>query len=82
MSVSTARVARDESVIARLSEDFDYYDRDCDGLMEYAEFILFMDAIDAGLSEDECRSGFRAIDADLDGVIEFDEFLEWWGLPG
>ena len=38
-------------------------------------------ALDAGMSEAECRIGFREIDTDLDGAIEFDEFMAWWCTP-
>jgi Ca2+-binding EF-hand superfamily protein len=30
------------------------------------------------MSNEECRIGFAEIDTDRDGVIEFDEFIEWW----
>lgn len=29
----------------------------------------------------ECSIGFTEIDTDRDGVIELEEFLEWWGAP-
>lgn len=67
--------------IARLREDFDHYDRNKDGLMEYGEFVRFLSAIEAGMSEAECHLGFHEVDTDKDGVIEFEEFLEWWGTP-
>jgi Ca2+-binding EF-hand superfamily protein len=67
--------------IARLREDFNYYDRNRDGLMEYQEFVRFLNALDAGMSEGELLTGFTEVDTDHDGVIEFDEFLEWWGEP-
>jgi Ca2+-binding EF-hand superfamily protein len=72
---------RDATEIARLREDFEYYDRNKDGLMEYDEFVRFLGAADARMTEGECRIGFGEIDTDRDGVVEFDEFLEWWGAP-
>jgi calmodulin len=72
---------RDAAEIARLREDFDYFDRNDDGLMEFEEFVRFLNALEAGMSESECQLGFREIDTDHDGVIEFEEFLDWWGSP-
>jgi Ca2+-binding EF-hand superfamily protein len=72
---------REVGEIARLREDFEYYDRNKDGLMEFDEFTRFLNAIDADMSERELVTGFTEVDTDHDGVIEFEEFLEWWGAP-
>jgi calmodulin len=72
---------REAGEIARLREDFEYYDRNKDGLMEFDEFTRFLNAIDADMSERELVTGFTEVDTDHDGVIEFEEFLEWWGAP-
>jgi len=72
---------RDEAEIARLREDFDYFDRNKDGVMEFEEFVRFLTALDAGMSESECRIGFAEIDTDHDAAIEFEEFREWWAAP-
>ncbi len=71
----------DAAEFARLHEDFDYYDRNDDGLMEYEEFVHFLKALNAGMSESDSRIGFAEIDTDQDGVIEFGEFADWWGKP-
>jgi Ca2+-binding EF-hand superfamily protein len=65
----------------RLREDYEYYDRNKDGLMEYGEFVNFLNALNAGMSEQECRIGFTEVDTDKDGVIDLEEFLDWWGSP-
>jgi Ca2+-binding EF-hand superfamily protein len=49
--------------------------------MEYEEFVRFLRAIDGTMSESECLIGFQEVDTDHDGVIEFGEFLQWWGAP-
>ena len=54
--------------IARLREDFEYFDRNNDGLMEFEEFVRFLDAIGANMSRADCEQGFNEIDADHDGV--------------
>ena len=64
--------------LAELHEDFDEFDKDGDGLMEFDEFVNFLDGLEAEMSHDDCRTGFAEIDTDRDGVIEFDEFVEWW----
>ena len=69
---------RDATEIERLREDFEYFDRNDDGLMEFPEFVRFLQALEAGMTESECRIGFGEIDTDHDGAIEFEEFLDWW----
>ncbi len=63
---------------AGLREDFAHFDRNCDGRMEFDEFVQFLEAQDAGLSRQELRIGFTEIDTDRNGSIGFDEFLAWW----
>lgn len=82
MSKRPGRPAAPESEhAAELREAFEQFDLDHDGLMEFDEFVRFLDGLDAGMSAADCRIGFHEIDTDRDGVIEFEEFLEWWGQP-
>jgi calmodulin len=81
MGPNTTPQLREAGDAARLREDFEYYDRNQDGLMQYEEFVRFLNAIDGEVSESECRIGFGEVDSDHDGVIELEEFLEWWGGP-
>ena len=69
---------RDANEVATLREDFDYFDRNDDGRMDLEEFTRFLTAVGADMSELECGLGFREVDTDRDGVIEFEEFLDWW----
>jgi calmodulin len=64
--------------LAELHEDFDDFDRDGDGLLQFNEFVCFLDGLEADMTEKECHIGFAEIDSDHDGVIEFGEFVEWW----
>jgi Ca2+-binding EF-hand superfamily protein len=66
---------------AELREDFEYLDDDQDGLMQFDEFVKFMDGLGAEMTSEECRIGFREIDSNRDGRIEFGEFLSWWTTP-
>lgn len=63
---------------AELLEDFEYFDENQDGRMQFDEFVHFLKGIDAQMSAHDCRVGFTAIDANRDGLIEFEEFMEWW----
>jgi calmodulin/calcium-binding protein CML/plastin-2 len=66
---------------AELREDFEYFDDDGDGLLQFSEFVSFLDGLGADMSTNECRVGFAEIDSDQDGMIEYDEFLNWWTSP-
>jgi Ca2+-binding EF-hand superfamily protein len=63
---------------AELQEDFEFFDADQDGLLEFAEFTEFMDGLGADMTSEECRVGFQEIDSNRDGRIQFGEFFDWW----
>jgi calmodulin len=75
---SVSKPRRDGENVARLREDYDYFDSNRDGRLEYGEFARFLAVLRSGVSEQEQRLGFHEIDVDRDGTIDFDEFLEWW----
>lgn len=64
--------------LAELREDFSYNDANNDGRLSYDEFAELLQDLDAGMTENEARLGFREIDTDRDGAIEFEEFVAWW----
>ncbi len=68
----------DEKPLAELRENFQHFDRDRNGRIDFAEFVRLMDALQAELSEEEARIGFETIDRDGSGRIDFDEFHSWW----
>jgi calmodulin/calcium-binding protein CML/plastin-2 len=67
-----------EEALDELRETFDYNDRDGDGLIELDEFAAMLEELEADVSEAETRVGFRDIDTNDDGRIDFGEFVAWW----
>lgn len=67
-----------EEQLDELRETFDYNDRDGDGLIELDEFVAMLEELEADTSEAETRVGFRDIDTNDDGKIDFAEFVAWW----
>jgi hypothetical protein len=37
-----------------------------------------LDALGAGFSEEEALIGFDTVDTNVNGKIEFREFMKWW----
>lgn len=62
-----------------LIQQFAVADRDKDGRIDFEEFKLLLDGLDAAMSIDEMQIGFREVDTDLDGWIDCGEFVDWWG---
>lgn len=61
-----------------LRELFDACDTNGNGTLQLSEFVRFIGNVEAGMNEQECRIGFREIDSDRDGRIDFGEFISWW----
>jgi Ca2+-binding EF-hand superfamily protein len=43
--------------------------------------LAFISELDADMSVEEAASASETIDTDRNGVINFDEFVEWWTTP-
>jgi Ca2+-binding EF-hand superfamily protein len=67
-----------EEELDEVREAFDYNDRDEDGLIDLEEFADMLDDLEAEMSDAEMRAGFRDIDTNHDGKIDFGEFAAWW----
>lgn len=61
-----------------LIQEFAVADRDHDGRIDFEEFRLLLDGLEAAMSIDEMQIGFREVDADHDGWIDCREFVDWW----
>jgi calmodulin len=67
-----------EEELDELREAFDYNDRDNDGRMQLDEFAAMLDELEADMSGKEIEIGFKDIDTNDDGLIDFAEFVDWW----
>lgn len=61
-----------------LRETFDYNDRDSDGRIQVGEFSEMLDELEADMSPKDIEIGFKDIDTNDDGLIDFGEFVAWW----
>lgn len=64
--------------LAEMRQTFDNVDSNGDGWIVGDEFVSLLQALDSDLSKDECLLAFEATDADGDGSVSFEEFMEWW----
>jgi calmodulin len=73
-----AKSKPNEEELDELREAFDYNDRDGDGRIQLDEFSDMLDELEADMSEKEIEIGFKDIDTNDDGRIDFQEFVAWW----
>ena len=64
---------------AELRENFDHFDSNGDGCIELHEFETLMPALGFEGETEALHLGFREIDTDNSGLVEFDEFARWFG---
>jgi Ca2+-binding EF-hand superfamily protein len=67
-----------EEELDELREAFDYNDRDHDGMIQLDEFADMLDELEAEMSPKDIEIGFKDIDTNDDGLIDFSEFVAWW----
>ena len=68
-----------EEQLDELREAFDYNDRDGDGRIQLDEFSAMLDELEAEMTDSDIEIGFKDIDTNDDGLIDFQEFVAWWG---
>jgi calmodulin len=61
-----------------LQELFAQTDSDGDQTIDVLEFRAMMRELDPEMSAQDAEIGFREIDIDNDGEIDFEEFRAWW----
>ena len=69
-------MAHDE--LEEIQEIFSHFDRDGNGTIDAEEFGALMEALGAEMSDEELEIGLTIIDANGNGQVEFDEFIDWW----
>jgi calmodulin len=73
-----AKTKPTEEELDELREAFDYNDRDTDGKIQLDEFSSMLDELEAEMSKSDIEIGFKDIDTNDDGLIDFEEFVAWW----
>ena len=73
-----AKTKPTEEELDELREAFDYNDRDTDGKIQLDEFSSMLDELEAEMSKSDIEIGFKDIDINDDGLIDFEEFVAWW----
>jgi Ca2+-binding EF-hand superfamily protein len=73
-----AKTRPNEEELDELREAFDYNDRDNDGRIQLDEFAAMLDELEAEMTSKEVEIGFKDIDTNDDGLVDFAEFVDWW----
>jgi calmodulin/calcium-binding protein CML/plastin-2 len=73
-----AKQKPNEEELDELREAFDYNDRDGDGRIQLDEFAAMLDELESDMSAKDVEIGFQDIDTNDDGLIDFEEFVDWW----
>ena len=61
-----------------LRREFALADLNHDDRINFVEFRQLLEGLQAGMSERDMQIGFREVDTDRDGLIDREEFIEWW----
>ena len=64
--------------IEEIKEIFEHFDRDANGIIDVNEFRQILTTLDPDIGADEIDMGLTIVDANGNGMIEFDEFINWW----
>jgi len=67
-----------ERTPAQIRHDFETFDKDKDGNIDYEEFVELLTTLSPRTDRDFFEAGFSLIDDNGDGVINFEEFVSWW----
>ena len=64
--------------VEAIQKDFSFFDRDGNGQIALQEFIELLTVISPKTKVSHVEEGFKLIDENHDGYIDFEEFLAWW----
>ncbi len=64
--------------VEEIRQHFNFFDRDGNGFIEVKEFIALLKEISPKTTTSQAITGFELVDENNDGLIEFEEFMEWW----
>lgn len=67
-----------EKQLNEARKEFDFFDRDNNGQIDLIEFIELLAVLSPKSKAKAAEEGFKIIDSNDDGFIDFSEFLEWW----
>ncbi|MEO3678192.1 EF-hand domain-containing protein [Rheinheimera fenheensis] len=67
-----------EQQIAEIKAEFDFFDRDGNGRIELPEFIELLTVLAPKTKASHVEEGFKLVDTNNNGYIDFAEFLDWW----
>jgi Ca2+-binding EF-hand superfamily protein len=73
-----AASSRHPAGIEELRREFALADLDHDNRINFVEFKQLLEGLQAGMSEQDMQIGFQEVDTDRDGLIDREEFIEWW----
>ncbi len=58
---------------------FTNFDSNNNGLLEFSEFAELIRSLGLIMTDEQLKDGFNKIDTGNNNVINFDEFMVWWG---
>lgn len=67
-----------ETKAREIRENFDYFDVDNNGLIDFDEFAALLKVISPRSTVKQAAEGFSIIDTNSDGYVDLDEFMAWW----
>ena len=70
---------RSETELRELREIFDRYDTDGNGVIDRHEFRALVQSLDPRFTEDDVLIGLKVLDANQNNVVDWEEFVGWWG---
>jgi Ca2+-binding EF-hand superfamily protein len=65
--------------LSELKETFENFDKDNNHQIDWDEFRDMLDLLLPGKTLEEKTLAFNLIDSNHDGMINFEEFCDWWG---